>query len=542
MMNANGVAQLMARKTSAAAVKASPSAIARVLERSGAAHHLSQWHSNKQTGVGKVRSSVSKGVDQDLVHLLNRTSFGISGPDLAVARELGFEGYLDYQLNPEQIDNQGLEALLLDLFPALGMSYQEIFERLSDDGFDPASQLIVATIARQLFSPRQLFEVITEFWTNHFNMFLFDGPVEYLKIVDDGQNIRPLALGRFSDLLNASARSPAMLYYLDNFTNTRVGPNENYARELMELHTLGVDGGYTENDVLEVARCFTGWTIDPRTEEVFAFSEVDHDDGAKTVLGVDIPAGGGMADGEQVLELLLNHPATPRFLATKLCRRFIRDQPSEQAVNRVAESYANSGGQIRTVLRDLLLSDEFLASENQKFRRPNELVGAMARSLQPVDGSNYFSVIFRLLETLGQIPFLAADPTGYGDVRDDWLNTNALLSRWNLGFSIAFGEIPAATRVDPEDIPDDGRVPVMADFFAVSVLDLLGDARSPAQIVDRVLEEFLHRPIGASDRAALIELAAGGQPSSAPLSLARATNAARAVLASALASRYFQNR
>ncbi len=518
--------------------------VAAVLKRSNIGHHLHQWQAAQAKTVERSRKAVGDTAQQSLVHLLNRTSFGIAGPDLELALDLGFEGFLEYQLDAEQIDNTFLEELLVDLFPSLAMSYGEIFDRLSDDDFDPVSELIVATIARQLFSPRQLFEVMAEFWTNHFNVFLLDGPVQYLKTVDDRDNVRPFALGRFEDLLRANARSPAMLYYLDNFSNTRFGPNENYARELMELHTLGVDGGYTETDVIEVARCFTGWTIDTRTEEVFVFSEANHDDGSKRVLGVDIPAGGGIEDGEQVLDLLLADPATAQFLAGKLCRRFVADQQPEALVSRVADTFAASGGDMVPVLRTLLLSDEFRASENQKFRRPTELVGGMVRSLQPADGSNYFSVIFRQLETLGQIPFFAAEPTGYGDEEGDWLNTNALLSRWNLGYSIAFGEVPASTRVDSGDgdAGDGRREPVMADYFAIRMLDLLGSARTPAEIVDRVLDQFLHRQVGVSDRAALINLAAGGQPATVPLSLSNAVAAARAVLASSLASRYFQNR
>ncbi|MFK7954502.1 MAG: DUF1800 domain-containing protein [Lysobacterales bacterium] len=541
MMNLNASVIRSGQRSRSAALN--PARIDAIAQRSNVGHHLAQWQKSR-TGAGRQKktSASLKGADRSVVHLLNRTSFGIAGPDLNLARELGFEGYLNYQLDAQQIDDQFLEDLLADLFPALNLSYQEIFDRLGEEDFDPASELIVATIARQLFSPRQLFEVMTEFWSNHFNVFLLDGAVEYLKIVDDRVNVRPFALGQFSQLLSANARSPAMLYYLDNFSNTRFGPNENYARELMELHTLGVDGGYTENDVVEVARCFTGWTIDPRSEEVFAFSQEDHDVGAKTVLGVDIPAGGGIEDGEQVLNLLLSDPATPQFLARKLCRRFISDQPSESIVNSVAQSFESSGGDVPSVMRAVLLSDEFMASENQKFRRPNELVGSMVRSLQPVDGSNYFSVIFRQLETLGQIPFFAPDPTGYPDQQGDWLNTNALLSRWNLGFSVAFGEIPASTRVDANDIPDGQRVPVMADFFAINVLELIADARTPAQIVDRVLEEFLHRQIGVADRSTLITLASGNGPATAPLSLSAAVASARAVLASALASRYFQNR
>ncbi|MEM9533417.1 MAG: DUF1800 domain-containing protein [Pseudomonadota bacterium] len=487
----------------------------------------------------RFKSGRRKAADPNLIHLLNRTSFGVSPADQALAEQLGFEGYLEYQLSADQIDNTGLEGFLADLLPSLAMPYQEILDRLEDDDFSPAVDLIVGTIIRQLFSPRQLFEVMTEFWTNHFNVFLFDGPVQYLKTGDDRDNIRPHALGVFGDLLRANARSPAMLYYLDNYSNTRFGPNENYARELLELHTLGVDGGYTEFDVVEVARCFTGWTIDPRADDLFAFESREHDDEAKTVLGVELPAGQGIGDGEQVLELLLEQPATADFLAAKLCRRFVADEPPATLVSAVADTFRVSGGDIPASLRTLFLSPEFAASSGQKFRRPAELVGSLVRNLQPTEGSDYFSVIFRELETLGQLPFFSVPPTGYGDRQSDWLSTNSLLSRWNIGFSIAYGEVPVGTRAGGDG---EGREQPMADYFRLDMFELLGGARTPAEIVDQLVDRILHAPVGSADRDALARLAADGEPSSVPLDLSQAVAAGRSVLSAILASRHFQNR
>ncbi len=478
----------------------------------------------------------------ELVHLLSRTSFGISRGELEIAQLLGYDGYLDYQLDYQAIDDAWLEDVLAELFPSLAMSYQEIFQAVeSDQEFNPAPELIVATMARQLFSPRQLFEVMTEFWTNHFNVFIFDGPVQYLKTGDDRDNIRPHALGRFRDLLYANARSPAMLIYLDNFSNTKFGPNENYARELMELHTLGVDGGYTETDVKEVARCFTGWTIDPRTEQLFAFNPLEHDTGEKTVLGQTIPAGQGIEDGEQVLEILLAHPSTARFLATKLARRFIADDPPASVIDEVADAYAASDGDVRFMLEVLLGSDEFLAASEQKFKRPAEFVGSVVRTLEPVSEGDYFGVVFRQLEGLGQIPFFEEEPTGYGDTIDHWLNSNALLGRWNLGFGVAFGDVPVGSRAAFDDRePDAERV--MADFIQLPIFELLDEARTPAEIVDRLVERVLYRPLTRDERDTLIEHAAAGRPGSAPLELGDAVSAARSALAALLASHHFQMR
>ncbi|MDJ0654388.1 MAG: DUF1800 domain-containing protein [Xanthomonadales bacterium] len=487
------------------------------------------------------KSAVGDKVSSFDTHLLNRTTFGITDIELQQMEVLGAEGYLDLQLNPDEIDNSALEDFLVEAFPSVDMDYQEILERLrnEEEDFNPAIDLIVVTLARQLFSPRQLFEVMVEFWTNHFNVFLFDEAVQYLKTGDDRDNIRPHAMGRFRDLLYANAASPAMLLYLDNYANSKFGPNENYARELMELHTLGVDGGYTETDVAEVARCFTGWTIDPRADELFVFVPEEHDDGEKTVLGQVIPAGGGIEDGHQVLDILLAHPSTGQFLASKLVRRFVADEPPLALVERVAESYQQTDGDIRSMLRVIFESDEFADSRDGKFRRPSEYVGTVVRTLNPVQSGNYFSVVFRQLETLGQVPFFSVPPTGYPDTQDDWLNTNALLSRWNLGFSIAFGELPAGSRVGEEEA-DGGRV--MADFFQIPVFELLGDARTPAEIVDRLLDRIVHQQVAVEDRSALVDYAADGAPGSAPLGLEKAVERCRAVLAALLASRYFQMR
>src|SRR5689334_11711094 len=226
-----------------------------------------------------------------------------------------------------------------------------------------------ARILRAVYSDRQLEVVLTDFWMNHFNVFA--GKVEDFVLVSELERdtIRPYVFGRFRDMLGAVAKSPAMLVFLDNYLNgaptgkpPKIGLNENYARELMELHTLGVDGGYTQADVKEVARCFTGWTVKKIHEDpVFFFDPKRHDRGAKVVLGHRIPAGGGIEDGELVLDLVAHHPATARFIATKLARRFVSDTPPPALIDRAAKTFRDTDGDLRAVVQTIVTSPEFFA-------------------------------------------------------------------------------------------------------------------------------------------------------------------------------------
>ena len=487
-------------------------------------------------GAVPVTSATAK-ADADIVHLLQRTSFGYTEAELALATSMGRDAYLEYQLEPASIDDGGLDTALASVLPALGMGYRQLQRADRDDEqLAPAVQLVVATVARQLFSPRQLYEVMVEFWTNHFNVFLFDGPVRLLKVVDDREHIRPHALGRFADLLHANAASPAMLYYLDNYSNTLAGPNENYARELLELHTLGVDGGYTEHDVKEVARCFTGWTINRRSPRLFSFLARNHDDGEKSVLGEVIPAGGGIDDGRRVLDLLAAHPSTARFLATKLCRRFIADDPPATAVEAVAATYRQTDGDIRSMLRTLFATESFAQAQSQKLKRPAELVASVIRRLDARTQDDFLRVIYTQLQSLGQVPFLCEPPTGYDDIEGAWLSTGGLLQRWNFGSAVAHGEVPAdlgPTARNDRPIP-------MQRFIAVDIIGLLNGARTPEAIVDALIERVLHQPLQVSQRDALLDLVQGSP--GLPLSTPAAGAAGRTVLAALLASPQFQRR
>lgn len=461
--------------------------------------------------------------DPFMVHLLNRTTFGYREEELAAASALGAEAWLERQLQGSALDDGGLDAMLAAALPTLGMTYRELFatQQRNDAGepeANPAGELIAATLLRQLYSPRQLHEVMVEFWTNHFNVFLLDGPVRVLKTVDDRDHIRPHALGRFRDLLHANAASPAMLYYLDNYSNTREGPNENYARELLELHTLGVDGGYGEHDVKEIARCFTGWGLNPRHPDVFVFDPVAHDWGEKYVLETVIPANRGIEDGRMVLDLLADHPSTARFLARKLCRRFIADEPPESAVDKVARRYTETDGDIPAMLRTLFLSDEFRTSEGEKFKRPAEFVGSLIRRLHLEFSGDFIEPLFRRLSALGQVPFLAVPPTGYADEQDAWLSTSSLLERWNLGSALAYRS---------------GRR--SASPVALDLPGLAGRPATHAELVDSLIERILHRPIPDPDRETLIQLARSSGPPAADQTI-------RTALAGVLALPAFQQR
>ena len=492
--------------------------------------------SNKKTTQSKSNIPQADAI----IHLLHRTSYGFSQSDIDLANELGFDNYLEYQLDAFAIDTSWLEDILNDILPSLQMSYQEIFiEARENDDFFPGFEIIAASLLRATYSPRQLHELMVEFWSNHFNVNVFDGAVLYLKTVDDRENIRPFALETFRDLLFANAKSPAMLYYLDGYSNTVQGPNENYARELMELHTLGVGGGYTESDVKEVARCFTGWSITDETEDVFIFIPELHDSDSKVVLGQTIPAGGGIEDGEMVLDILANHQSTANFIAFKLCRRFISDNPPQTIIDQVAATYQSTSGNIKDMLRTLFDSQEFAESQDLKFKRPVEFLTSLVRTLQPVDASKIFELIYYNIDKLNQVPFTYHAPTGFSDVSDTWLNSNALLDRWNLGFAIGYGDIPLIRTIGNNN---SNETPVAADFLQVPVLQMLDTARTAAEITDRMIDQVLHRPINIEDRNTLIDFAANGQAATAKLPLDQALASARSILAALLASRYFQQR
>lgn len=412
------------------------------------------------------------------------------------------------------------------------------------------AELQASRILRAVYSERQLQEVLVDFWTNHFNVFAGKGADRWLLTSYDRDSIRPNTMGKFHDLLLATAQSPAMLFYLDNFQsanpNARVRPNrqnrmrlqgdsiagsliggrragrmmsrypemrpaqesanmpqapaqarrqprginENYARELMELHTLGVDGGYTQKDVQEVARCFTGWTIfAPRggaaamvlmgagareNAGTFYFNARMHDEGEKIVLGQKIPAGGGIKDGLRVLDILSRHPSTAKFIAKKLTSYFVQDNPPSALVDRVAGQFTRSDGDIRETLRAIFFSPEFNSREayRAKVKRPFELAISAIRTLGAE--TNGGPQLHQWITRMGEPLYLYQTPNGYSDLAESWVNTGGLLERLNFGLSLASNRIPG-TRVDLKRFSGDDaregvdRVSMMDRFLSLIV-------------------------------------------------------------------------
>jgi uncharacterized protein (DUF1800 family) len=393
---------------------------------------------------------------------------------------------------------------------------------IADDSKRPQrviEELGMAKVTRAIYSERQLQQVMDDFWFNHFNVFAGKGEDKWYLTSYERDVIQPRAFGKFKDLLTATAKSPAMLFYLDNFLsadpraadrqaaeramrqqmrrggfgrrwpprpqpqgqakkNVR-GLNENYGRELMELHTLGVDGGYTQKDVTEVARCFTGWTIDkPRQNPEFKFDERLHDPDPKFVLGKKIHAG-GMKDGEEVIDLLVHDASTARFISTKLARRFVSDNPPLELVDRMAKAFRSSDGDIRDVLKTMIYSPEFWSREayRAKVKNPFELVVSAARAL----GTDVDSPmpLVQWVGRIGEPLYQCQPPTGYSDKADAWVNTGALLNRLNFSLTLAGNKVRGA-RTD--------------------VASLLGmdSATDPKTALDRAVGVFLGGQVAAT--------------------------------------------
>jgi uncharacterized protein (DUF1800 family) len=454
--------------------------------------------------------------DQQVAHVLSRLTFGARPGDVARVRAMGVDTFIEQQLQPERLGDLRLEAWL-EQFETLHLSYadmqktyprpQEVLQRLNPNQRNSLSaadsaelrraaaglrrvttEVQVARIGRAVLSERQLDEVMTDFWLNHFSVFAGKGALQRYTIAEyENVVIRPRALGRFRDLLGAVAQSPAMLFYLDNWQSAaepgrpRLRPaanaaardrglNENYGRELLELHTLGVDGGYTQADVIGVARALTGWTFLParaarpvpapgrtarggrratRAPQLpepgeFFFNPAVHDAGEKTVLGVRLRAGRGLEDGEQVLDIVARHPATARHIATKLARRFVSDHPSEQLIDEAAATFTRTDGDIREVLRTILMSEAFFsaAAFRAKVKTPVEVVVSTLRALDAEPDASPRTA--QIVATLGQPIYGRQTPDGWPDTAEEWMGTGAILARINFGTMVGVGRLPGA--------------------------------------------------------------------------------------------------
>jgi len=486
--------------------------------------------------------------DERIVHVLNRLSYGPRPGDVGQVRELGVYRYIIRQLYPERIPDDecreriaGLEYVHLSasetakrfikVDPALRKQYDAARKKLAElqkaekkdrkkiaavqkfireyrrktDRNLPLRQLAQAKLIRAVHSDRQLEQVMTDFWFNHFSIYGRKGAVALVLPEFEEKVIRPNAFGKFRDLLLAVAKHPGMLFYLDNWMSFAPagatvldkkgrrkkrgrllargkGLNENYARELLELHTVGVDNGYDQKDIIEVARCFTGWTITNyrRDEGVhFTFAEEVHDAGPKRVMGLRIPPGRGIQDGIRVLEFLARHPNTARFISEKLCRRFVSDVPPEDLVARCAKTYLETDGDIRKVLYRIFSSPEFFSREvaRRKMKKPAEYAISAMRALGVTTDGN--ESLLRQVGRLGEPCYFCEPPTGFPDVADKWGGSNAILARVNFATAIAFGRVKGA-KPDYEALlaflpSRDGRV--MADGLTQL---LVGVPLSPA--------------------------------------------------------------
>ncbi|MFZ3218191.1 MAG: DUF1800 domain-containing protein [Candidatus Acidiferrales bacterium] len=525
--------------------------------------------------------------DEAILHAMNRLAYGSRPGDVERIRQMGLDKWVEQQLHPESIADAALEQRL-QRYPTLAMSSKQLLEEFprpqqiakqqgltkeqakdqveeqlkakrqeaasqvivtGNDNLDKAQQqlakvqgpnriiveLSMAKVDRAIYSNRQLEAVMEDFWFNHFNVFANKGDDKWLLTAYDRDTIRPHAMGKFQDLLLATAKSPAMLFFLDNylsadpaavarmeaqknmrraryqgafaggsmptpgtFPGPATGPapaarpakkperglNENYGREVMELHTVGVDAGYTQQDVIQMAECLTGWTIhEPRKDPEFFFDEKIHAQGKKVVMGHTFNYG-DEKDGEEALKMLASRPSTGKFISTELARHFVSDNPPPALVNRMAKTFAASNGDIRAVLRTMIYSPEFWSRDayRSKVKTPFELVASTARAL---DAEVTITLpLEQWVGRMGEPLYLCQPPTGYSDKAETWVNAGALLNRLNFALAFAGDKMGGAT---------------------VDLNAMLGDdaARDPNVALARSLQAFLDNQLAPATQATL---------------------------------------
>ncbi len=456
--------------------------------------------------------------DDPLYHVLQRATWGVRPADLERIRQMGAQAWIDWQLDYESIPDPLVDEFISARRP-LRADIDSLSELAERDYGAVITNFLWGRIYRAIYSERQLYERMVEFWTDHFNVPAPDYLAQ--RVVEDREVIRKHALGKFRDLLFASATSPAMLDYLDQAVSSKEHPNENYAREIMELHTLGVDGGYTQADVVALARALTGWTLTNNSRH-FRYVHEMHDTAEKTLLGVTMPAGRGSEDGLQAIDILARHPSTARFIARKLSRRFISDQPPQSIIESTAQVFLSTDGDLRAVMRHLLTSAEFMASAGQKFRRPLEYMVAMARVLSPALQVTSLDPFYYYLEALGHLPYHWFPPNGYPDVADAWITTNGMLHRWNAALEMAHA--------------GDG----MFIGGAMNLDALIPPVATVGELVDAVSERLLGMTLNGEARDRLIQFVIRTGNPQQPVDARLRDNYLPGLVGLVLASPYFQ--
>lgn len=479
------------------------------------------------------------------VLVLGRMSFGIRPGDIEAFNALGgtdderLRNYVEQQLNPDSIDDGDYETRHAAAgFQTLHKSHEQLYsDHIANSIYDPnddaywewyglpANELIEDTLLRAVFSKKQLVEMLADFWHNHFNVFLWQDDGVPLMVSYHRDVLRKHILGNFRQMLEAVTAHPAMLYYLNQNNSSDAGPNENFARELFELHTLGAENylgvrdpntvekdangisiGYVDNDVYESARCLTGWRIDDDLGEWedgiektgnFIYFKPWHDRFNKLVLGKYIPADqSDMQDGKDVLDLLAYHPGTARHIARKLCRRFIADLPTDSVVEAAAATFTefrDAPDQLKRVVETILLSDEFKQSWGQKIKRPLEACVSIMRSLN-ADFTRVPGGVFWLLGLMGQPLFERRSPDGYPDVKEAWTNSMSLLYRWNFAVGVANNWLN----------DDDKGLIMQTDLFAQTPAEI----RTAESLADFWINRILGRTLSDPDRSAVIAVMA----------------------------------
>ena len=499
---------------------------ARALVAGAAVVATTAWGTNTLAGAG-IQGSRDLSPREQAHHVLNRLAFGPRPGDVERVLAMGVDKWVTQQLTPGRLPDRQMDDALR-AFPTLRQSPSDLYRdypprnaqrvasQLQRDSLTRAdsielrrqaqrnrefvNDLISAKVARAVLSERQLVEVMTDFWENHFNVFIGKAQLRYYLPDYSERVIRPNALGRFRDVLGAVAKSPAMLIYLDNAQSVadsgqpvlgnqrrpgRIrqavidrrmerldsaqratieqlqqrrprGLNENYARELLELHTLGVDGGYTQQDVIEVARALTGWSVDgPRQGGGFVFRAQAHDAGAKIVLGHRLRAGRGIEDGEEVLDIVSRHPSTAMHISRKLVVRLVSDDPPDDLVERAAATFRRTDGDIREVVQTIVTAPEFFSRRayRAKVKSPFEVTVSALRALGAQADTTPFTGA--LVARLGQPLYGHQAPNGWPETGAAWINTGAILNRINLGIVVASGRVPGAR---PRDWPSFSRL------------------------------------------------------------------------------------